>query len=146
MARVARVGDTVFGYCRGTYRVWERVGYKPIWGEDENGNPIIIGYDPIYDWVYYEEDGVVTGTINNNGSNVKVNGVSIARIGDSVSLTKHYAHNNHTDPLNITGTITSGSNSVKANGRGVARVGDSVSASGCWGITITSGSNNINAG
>lgn len=140
MAGVARVGDKIVGSCRGQYRKWEHIRDDPIWGEDEEGNPVIIGYDPVYDWVYYWETGTVTGSIITGSSNVKVNGRGVARIGDQAALTKHYANSNHLDPLNVTGTITSGSTSIKANGKGVAFVGGMLEARECFDLVITTGS------
>ena len=143
MAQVARIGDKVSGRCRGQYRVWEKIRSDPIWGSDANGNPIIIGYNPVYDWVYYWEEGSVTGEISTGSSTVKVNGKGVARIGDQVNLIKHYAHNDHLDSLNVVGTITSGSSSVKANNQKIAYVGSTLEAQGCSGLTIESGSPNV---
>jgi uncharacterized Zn-binding protein involved in type VI secretion len=143
MAGVARIGDKIVGSCRGQYRKWEHIRDDPIWGEDEEGNPVIIGYDPVYDWVYYWETGTVTGSIITGSSNVKVNGRGVARIGDQAALTKHYANSNHLDSLNVVGTITSGSSSVKANNQKIAYVGSTLEAQGCSRLTIESGSPNV---
>lgn len=71
------------------------------------------------------------GSITGGSSNVRANGVGVARIGDPAFCAVHFVV-----------TIVGGSTSVFANEQGVARVGDSLSC----GATISSGSPDVFAG
>ena len=75
----------------------------------------------------------VTGTIVSGSSNVFVNDLQAARLGDRVE---------HNCPHCGTGHISSASVSVFANGIPVARLGDNVTYPG--GGIITTASDNIN--
>ena len=75
----------------------------------------------------------VSGVIVAGSSNVKANGIGVARLGDAVT---------HSCPHCGTGNISSASGKVRANGIGVARLGDSVTYPGGGG-TITSASVNV---
>lgn len=71
------------------------------------------------------------GQITGASTDVKANGIGVARFGDTVHCD---VHGNQ--------TISSASTTVNADGRGVARVGDSISC----GAVITDGSPNVNSG
>lgn len=138
---IARVGDTITGSCTGAYKVYEATGVSPI---VTNADGSTSGGDPIYGWVTYSETGVVEGVIETGSPEVKADGKAVARVGDTVSITKKYSNGNHLDPLTITGTISSGSNKVFADGKAVAYSGCFVTGdSNCSNITINSGSNSV---
>lgn len=126
---VARVGDTISGTCTGIYERYETVGH------DSDGHPI-------RRWVQYEESGTVTGIITSGSPDTFIDGLAVARVGDTVSITKTYPHSNHIDDLEVTGVISSGSDAMLVNGKKVACVGSKINASNVT-ATIERGSSTV---
>lgn len=77
---------------------------------------------------------VGSAVISSGSGNVFVNGISTARLGDSISLG---------DPKHPTGVIVAGSGNVFANGIAVSRVGDTTINGAGWVAPISAGSGNV---
>lgn len=77
---------------------------------------------------------VGNAVISSGSGNVFVNGISAARLGDSIDLG---------DPLHPKGVIVAGSGNVFVNGISVSRVGDTTINGAGWVAPISAGSGNV---
>lgn len=111
--------------------------------------------DPYYDCSYYTGgyDDYTGGSTTIHGtvvasSKMKVNGVSVAKVGDSVTETE--TPSLPSGAVNIgneeggTGNVTSGSSKVFINGVAVAKVGSSVQTHTTPTTTIADGDSKVN--
>ena len=72
--------------------------------------------------------------ISSGSGNIFVNGISTARLGDSIDLG---------DPKHPKGVIVAGSGNVFVNGISVSRIGDTTINGAGWVAPISSGSGNV---
>lgn len=98
---------------------------------------------------YSSTSAVINGTIREGSSNVYVNGIGVARSGDSVTETDSFSlsggwsqDGSHSSG---TGQISSGVSGVYVNGSKLAIVGTSVSTHASVSTTIKDGSSNVYA-
>jgi len=121
MAKIARIGDRLNGFCYYAWR-WHHTTYYCGW------------------WTEGQWATIVEGSPKTNA-----NGLRIARLGDKC---QHDYNPSAPYPHPDFGNINSCSSSVNADSKGVARMGDTCSTGG-GGLfigTIVTGSNNVNSG
>ena len=131
-----------------SYRKWEQTGTSPPYCSGGYIDGVCQGWsggDPIYDWVYYQTNAIVNGTVTASVTNVKVNGKSPIVVGDKTKESDTYSlpsggvyvSGQHT---NVAGSVTVGNNkNVFINGKLAVLNGAQVTTHAGTNTTINGG-------